>query len=306
MSRRWSDRLLRAGQRIARRIPRSVSYWVAGRLADLVFTLWPKSRIIVANMERIVAHTGDRRSPRRLARQSLRNYAWYLADFLRFAQIDPADLVRAVRPEDWRTLEGLLGQGRGLIFAGMHMGNWDYAGALMGHLGYPFYVVTDQLRPARLNAFVQNRRRLMGMTPVPIDQAARGLLRALRGGAAVGLLIDRPSGADGVAVEFFGRTCYLPGGAAALSLRTGAPGVPATLFRRADGTYQLAFDFSLAARAPGNHGLDVRELSQQIVRAHEAWIRRTPEQWFMFRRMWPAALPARERAGELSLADPAV
>ena len=301
MSRRWLEWLLRAGKRVASRVPRAVSYWLAGRIADLVFALWPKSRIIVDNMERIVAHTGDSRSPRWLARQSLRNYAWYLADFLRFAQVDPADLVRAVQPEDRRTLEGLLAQGHGLIFAGMHMGNWDYAGALMGHWGYPFYVVTDQLRPARLNAFVQNRRRLMGMTPIPIDQAARGLLRALRSGATVGLLIDRPSGTEGVAVEFFGRTCYLPHGAAALSLRTGAPVVPATLFRRPDGTYQLAFDFSLALPGNSDPSLDVHQLTQRIVRAHEGWIGTAPEQWFMFRQMWPATSPGPAR--ELSFAD---
>lgn len=293
-----------AGSLLAR-IPRRTSYWLAAGVADALFAVWPKSGLIVENMARIAAATGDPRPPRLLARLSLRNYAYYLADFLRFSPIARAELERSIRADDRRRLEGLIAAGRGLILAGMHMGNWDYAGSLMGLFGHPFYVVTDTLRPARVNAFVQGRRRAMGMTPIPLEQAARGAFRALRSGATVGLLIDRPTSEHvGIPVEFFGRTCFLPAGAAALSLRTGAPVVPATMFRQPDGSYQMAFEFDLQIASTGHAPTDVQALAQQIVQTHETWISAHPEQWYMFRRMWPGG-PA-GRAGELALADRSV
>lgn len=282
-------RLSRICGRALDTIPRRAGYGIAAVAADAFFFAWPRSAVITRNMAQIVDYTGDRRSPRCLARHSLRNYAYYLADFVRYSRVAVADLDRAILPEDWRRFEALIQSRRGIIMAGMHMGNWDYAGSLMGRYGHPFHVVTDTLRPAWLDRFVQERRRSMGMTPIPVENAARGLLRALRAGETVGLLVDRPSPRDGVPVEFFGRVCHLPGGAAALGLRTGAKVVPATLFRRRDGSYQLAFDFEIEAERTGDAAIDLARLTQRIVAVHENWIAGRPDQWYMFRPMWPVA-----------------
>lgn len=286
---------------LALRLPRGLSYQLAAVCADLVFAVWPRRTVIVENMTRIVDYTGDHRSPRKLARQALRHYAWYILDFLRVGRVRPEDLERAIQSEDWKRFTDLIASGRGVIVAGMHTGNWDYAGLLMGRAGLPFVVVTDKLRPAALDRFVQGRRQSLGMTPVPVGQAARGVLRAIRAGDTVGILIDRPSPGEGIPVSFFGHTCYLPAGAAVLGLRTGAKVVPASLQRRADGSYELELDFEVEPVRTGNADNDLRAFVQQIVSSHERWIAQRPEQWFMFRQMW--GRPAESAIPDLALAD---
>lgn len=277
---RWSGGL-------ALRLPRGASYWIASRIADATFALWPRRAIIIQNMARIVEYTGDARSPVTLGRQALRNYAWYMTDFLRAYRVREADLEGAVDPAEWQRFVELARSGRGVIVAGMHTGNWDYAGFIMNRSGLPFFVVADRLKPPAFDRFVQERRQALGMTTIPVDQAARGMLRALRQGKSIGILVDRPVGpAEGVPVTFFGETCYLPSGAAALALRTGAKIVPAGMRRSSDGGYKIDLDFSIETEPTGDQAVEARALMQKIVSCHERWIAMEPEQWYMFRRMW--------------------
>ncbi|MCC6417704.1 MAG: hypothetical protein IT429_05590, partial [Gemmataceae bacterium] len=47
-------------------------------------------------------------------------------------------------------------------------------------------------------------------------------------------------------------------------------------------------DFGIELPRSGDRERDVRELTQAIVTAHEEFIRRDPDQWYMFRRMFMA------------------
>jgi KDO2-lipid IV(A) lauroyltransferase len=45
----------------------------------------------------------------------------------------------------------------------------------------------------------------------------------------------------------------------------------------------------LDIQTSGDHESDVQRITQEIVRIQEELIRRYPDQWYMFRRMWPKA-----------------
>lgn len=78
------------------------------------------------------------------------------------------------------------------------------------------------------------RRALLGGELLP---DARQILRALRRGAVVGLLVDiyTPQRRGGILVPFSGRRAWAAAGPATLALRTGAPILPVWI-RRAAGT----------------------------------------------------------------------
>jgi len=44
----------------------------------------------------------------------------------------------------------------------------------------------------------------------------------------------------------------------------------------------------------GDEEQDIQELTQKIMSSLERFIRQYPDQWFMFRPMWPASQPAQE------------
>jgi KDO2-lipid IV(A) lauroyltransferase len=123
-----------------------------------------------------------------------------------------------------------------------------------------------------------------------MERAATGIVRALRHNETLAILIDRPVTDGGVPVEFFGATTQVPAGPARIALRTGAKVIPVALVRvsERDDRIRAFLDFGVEPPCSGDGERDVQDLTQQIMAAHERFIRRYPDQWYMFRRMWPA------------------
>jgi KDO2-lipid IV(A) lauroyltransferase len=284
--------LYRVASLLARLLPPRLSYWCAGRLADLVFSVFwrEKRRITLHNMRLVLGPTAPSQEVRRCARESVRNYAKYLVEFLRFPCLSPQQIVEALGIDDWSRFDALLAEGRGVLFVSFHTGNWDLAGAAAAIHGYPFHVVADVVGPPGFNAAVQDARRRHGMRLIEANhpaRAARTLMKALRAGEMVGLLIDVPT-PEGVPVRLFGRTAWLPAGPATLALRTGARVVPTAVFRRPDNRFTLVLDERFTYHPSGDRAEDIRNLTQAMVTALEQLVRRQPEQWYIFRELWPA------------------
>ena len=74
-----------------------------------------------------------------------------------------------------------------------------------------------------------------------------------------------------------------------MALRTGAKIVTGYLVRGENRDYIGEVLPPLAFETTGDRELDVQRITQQIVRIQEDQIKRYPDQWYMFRRMWPTA-----------------
>ncbi|MER3406075.1 MAG: hypothetical protein C4289_13675, partial [Chloroflexota bacterium] len=189
--------------------------------------------------------------------------------------------------------------GKGVIFVSGHFGNWDVGAAFLART-FKVTVVADTFKPPRLNELVQGIRRHSGIDVIDVDGAARKLFRVLRRNQIVGLLIDRPVDSSGVEVIFFGQRTNMPAGAAALALKTSAVVVPMGMWRNPDNSYSGMIAPPIVPVSTGNVEQDVQALMQlvfrlgalafgYIVQGLEGIIRLHPDQWYMFRPMWPNA-----------------
>ena len=99
------------------------------------------------------------------------------------------------------------------------------------------------VRPAD-NPFLDRELRAMrerfGNTVIPKRGAARRMLEMMRDRGRLGILIDqRVQEREGIAVPFFGRPALTSPILARLSLRTGAPVVPLTVYPEPGGRYRV-------------------------------------------------------------------
>ena len=284
--------LFRLAGWLAARAPLPAGYWLAAALGEAYFWLNPgHSRHAVDNLAVVLAQERTFPAVRRLARASFRNYAMYLLDFLRLPSTHPTEAERGTLSAGWEHLDAALQGGKGAIVVTAHFGSWDRAIGLVSGRGYRANALVDVFRPPALDAEVRRARARHGLTLIPAEGGAalRQLYGALRRNEVVALLVDRPLREQGTPVTFFGRPTWLPSGPAMLALRTGAPVLVGHFLRRPDLiSYQGAFE-PLAAPAPtGDRRADERALMQAIVDRLERLIQRHPEQWYMFRPMWPA------------------
>ena len=137
-----------------------------------------------------------------------------------------------IRPRlAWDGLElivAALKRGRGVVLLTPHMGSFEItAQAFAQSLATEFGPVTVLYRPARkpmLRKLMDGARARPGVVPAPATLAGvRQMIRALRRGAAVGLLPDQvPPEGMGVWVPFFGKPAYTMTLAARLVQQTGA------------------------------------------------------------------------------------
>ncbi len=279
---------------LARAVPLRVAYAAGAACGVLAYYAWPGGRRrSIANMRHVVGR--DETRARRTARRSFANYGRYLVDFLRFGGDDPEELGRRMEYDGWEALAGEQAE-HGVLYVTMHVGNWDAAAAGFTQRGIPLAVVVDTFGNPRLNAMVVESRRHLGVQIIAAERPGPSILRALLQRRVVAILVDIPPTGAGVQVEFFGDTIAVPDGPARLALRAGATVIASTLPREHPWSPRVVAETEVVRFTPtGDNEVDVRALTQAIMRALEPMVRRHPEQWYIFRSLWLSDMGLSER-----------
>ena len=184
-------------------------------------------------------------------------------------------------------LRATLAEGKGAILVTGHLGVWELFGRVFQFLGGRSHVVYRPPKNPFADRFLREWRAALGQELVEREGALRPLLRALRDGGYIGLLMDQHAKRDGVWTPFFGRSASTTPAPALLALRTGAPILPGYL-RRLPGTYrfELFFDEPLRVAPSGDRAADIERVTARLSSLLESYIRRTPTQWLWMHRRW--------------------
>jgi KDO2-lipid IV(A) lauroyltransferase len=193
-------------------------------------------------------------------------------------------------------VEKVMAAGRGAMFVTAHLGNWEVIGLAHGWTFGPVTVVARPLDNPALDRRLCAFRTMGGNTVVYKQRALAQVLRTLRGGGAVAILMDQNvQEKDGVFVDFFGRPAATTTVAAALAVKTGCALVPAHTTIGADGRYRVVYEPPLEWTPSGDKQADVARLTQKLTLVIEGWIREAPEQWLWIHRRWKTQ-PRNERS----------
>lgn len=195
-------------------------------------------------------------------------------------------LGKVVLPDaDRRRLDDALASGRGVVFVTAHLGSWELLAWSLARAGYPIHTVAAPSYDPRLTRLVRRLRRERGVRSIfrAAPGAAARMIRVLRRGHVLGMLIDQSTRVPSIEVPFFGRPAPTPVGAAALALRFGAEVVAGFLVRAADGRYVARIQ-RLAVTRRGAE--DIAENTLRMTRAIEDAVRGAPDQWVWMHRRW--------------------
>jgi KDO2-lipid IV(A) lauroyltransferase len=289
-TRYWSFRI---ASFFSDKVPLRVAYWIGTIVGDIGYLFWKRhSANAVSNMRRVMGETADWRVVKETARDSFRNYFKTMVDFIRFPHLDSEDIRKAVPTQwGWEHLDKALSKGKGVIGISAHFGNWDLAGALIGSQGFPVYAVTDTFKPKKMDDLLNGVRERYGVKLIKLETGSlKQIFTALKRNEMVMLLVDKPQPNEGVPVQFFGETAWLPEGPAAIALKTRAALIIGYCVRgRGDKTFYGGFEEPIEYEhlLTGDKERDIQMITQEIARRMEEVIRRHPDQWYMFRQMWP-------------------
>ena len=188
----------------------------------------------------------------------------------------------------WKGLEHLKAahlKGKGVLVTSGHLGNWEIVALLQGWAGWPMAMVTRPLDNPLLERLLARGRIASGNAIIHKRQAVRKVLRALRDGWCIALVIDQDfPEADRVFVDFFGRAASAAPTLGLIALRTGAPVVPVMSRLLPDGRYEIEYLPALQARGSGDREADVIDIMSRCTALLEQTIRSHPEQWLWMHR----------------------
>ena len=273
-----------SGWRLVRLLPERTAIALFTRAGDEVFRRNGRSvQRLRANLARVRPDL-DATGLDELTLAGVRSYLRYWAESFRLPAWPTDDLVRRTRVVNEPMVRELHAEGRGIVAALPHMGNWDWAGAWACATGLPLTTVAERLRPERLfDEFVAYRASL-GMEILPAGDPATfpGLVDRLARGRFVPLLADRDLSRTGVEVEVCGNRARMPRGPAELARRTGAPLLPVTLHY--DGPELVITFHEPVPHVDGDVGPGA--MMQQVADRFTEGMRAHPEDWHMMQKVF--------------------
>ena len=232
-----------------------------------------------------------------------------------FPEKDPAEIARLIRgawqnlgrtaaefphllrlrDTDWDTRVELVGaeyvaelrnRGQPAVFFSGHFGNWEVIPIAAARLGVPVTVVYAPLKNPVIDGMLLRYRRMLGCELVPKSAGGtRNLVRAMKEGRSLGLLVDRRR-RGGALVPFFGTDAWTTTAPARLAVRFACPLIPIRV-ERLPGTRFRVTLYPPLETAGESSETKVIDLTRQMNAAIESWVREHPDQWWCDTKRWP-------------------
>ena len=278
---------VRALEVVLRLLPIGLAQWLGRRLGAL-FRLADRRHRLVAEHNAAWALGLSPEEARQLVRKVYRNFGATFAEGLLIPHI-----LRRKRFADFAHIHGgehvraALAKGRGAILVGTHLGNWELGGLACAELADSVMAVARPLDNPLLDRHMRTLREQLGQTIVERRGAMRRVLRHLRAGGLVVMLIDQNQRRGGVFVDFFGKLASTVPTPASIALKHDVPVLAASAWRADSGfVHHFRYDPPFDLIRTGDREADIVANTALFTKRIEESVRSHPDQWFWLHRRW--------------------
>lgn len=270
-------------------------------LGSLAYALLPRiRRVAYDNVDKAYGNTLAPKEKKWIAKGSAQNLGIVAAEFAHIRRLSKQDSSREIAIRGAKNLDP--DKGTLIVFA--HMGNWEWLSLALRRLGRGMHGVVRPLNDPRLDRVVESTRAAAGASPIPRENAGPEMIRLLREGDIVGVLVDQSPRENAVPTTFFGQPCWSTIAPVMIALRSKADIHITYVARQPDGSYEVVIEPAMSFERTGNLRADLVANTQRVQDAIERVVRYYPEQWLWMHRRWKARKhleeewAARERKGK--------
>jgi len=284
------ERIARAILRFLESVPLPL---LAGVFESAMLLVWAADRkhrrIARINLRIAFPEMGDAEAFR-IIRKCYRQMGTSAAEFIHIPRMDDAYIREHFRIEGMEHLRQTMVERKqpAMVMTG-HFGNWELLSHVYGMTVAPAAFIVRPLKSAIFDRIVTERRELAGNTVIRKEDSAKAVMKVLRQGLLVGILIDQNvSPRKGVLVDLFSRKAYTTYGIARLSLAMRAAIHTGFIFRDPKRKFHhvLRFGPPLAIDCDAPREEEVVRVTRRCNEELEKAIREAPDQWMWFQRRW--------------------
>ncbi len=165
-------------------------------------------------------------------------------------------------------------------------GCWEMLGSYLVASDIPLAVIARRLYDPRLEKELYHSRSHAGLRVISRGKNTRDIIRILKKGYFLGILIDQDIKVKGTFVDFFGHPAYTATAPAYLALRYKLPIIPFFTYRDEYHRHHACVGPPISIEETGDSNRDVEKLTAWCSQTIEKFIRQHPEQWIWFHRRW--------------------
>jgi KDO2-lipid IV(A) lauroyltransferase len=248
-------------------------------------------RIARRNLQFVYPHWSPQRA-QRFTREVFQQLGMTIVETAWMGCLSRSQCLRHIKVEGATYLNEAIEGGHGIIIISAHLGNWESALQFFPlYFHKPLLAVVKPLKLGFADSWVQNLRTRFGNQMVPKKKAFGKLLRTLRQGGAVGLMIDVASKKRGVSARFMGYRASATPAAAMLAMRSKSPVLPMICTRAPNGRLILRVEPPVPIRRTANLRADLLYNVQRMTDIIEQAVLQKPEQWLWLQKRWKRYYP---------------
>ena len=214
----------------------------------------------------------------KIIKGSYKNLIYNLYDFIENQTLDIDGFNKKIEIKNEDVILKAIKDKRKIILITAHYGNWEYGSSFIPLRYLPTTMVGRPMNNKYLNKELNETRSRNNTQMITTKEAGRGLVKALKQGRIVGLVIDQHN-RTGIDVEFLGKKVLQTDSTSRLALKFDAVIIPVFFTMQSFGKYSA--DFYPALEPKDFTGDDaIEKLTQAQADVMSKHILKKPEQWF--------------------------
>ncbi|MFZ2904925.1 MAG: lysophospholipid acyltransferase family protein [Cyclobacteriaceae bacterium] len=219
-------------------------------------------------------------------------------DVFRMLGMNAGDLIWAYRITDYdqfkkmvvlrgeEHLNKALEKGKGVIALVSHLGAFEFTATEFSFRGLKPVIIGTPVKDKKLNDLLWSQREKLGATAVERGKDTMKIIKNIKSGGTLMILIDQDTKVKSRFVNFFGKPCATPVGAAVIAMKTGATVVPTIIHLRDDLIQEINCYPEIPMTITGDEEADLIVNTQKMSDATENEIRKFPAQWVWMHERW--------------------
>jgi KDO2-lipid IV(A) lauroyltransferase len=271
----------------ARVIPRPAFLKIGRSFGRIAFRIDERHRIVALENLRMALPEMTESEAEETIRRCYESFAAYLFDMLTCFPTLPPERLENFEVEGVEYLEAAYKRGKGIILYGGHFGVWELMALAHGARGWPLELVVRPLDNPYLDSLLERLRLSTGNSIIDKKEGFRPMLRALREGKGIAVLMDQNVRTqDRIFVDFFGRPAATTPSVALLKLKTDATLICVHSYPLPGNRYRFVYSAPQEIPVTGSRQEDVHRITQECNRTLENVIRDHPQYWLWMHRRW--------------------
>ncbi len=244
-------------------------------------------KIAKVNLDLAYGDKMNKKEKKRIVKKCYKNLLYNMRDFVENQNTTKEKLLQKVTIHNEHFYTDIKKDGKGVIFLTAHYGNWELLPLCMGALYGKLWGVGRNLDSQKMNEILQKNRNQFNVHMLEKTGAIRGLLKALRSGENIGLLVDQnTSDKEGILISFFDKLARHTPSAALIARKTGAAIVPAFITTNNNKSYDITFFKPIITEKTEDNEKDIKKSVQLQADITQKVIEAKPEEWFWLHRRW--------------------